>query len=128
MRRKIERPFAAGADNIDVNNGTDERLTQETGRDPRLPYGTNFCLCAACGRYFGGVNGFERHRVNFQCVDAATIGLRLNRGRWVRTPPKAPVLAGAPKIKADISTDPARGYRVAAARLLGLNPPEEVSP
>ena len=31
--------------------------------DPKLPPGTNRCLCATCGEYFSGVRAFELHRV-----------------------------------------------------------------
>lgn len=31
--------------------------------DPRLPIGTNYCKCSACGEVFGGSSGFEFHRV-----------------------------------------------------------------
>ena len=31
--------------------------------NPKLPLGTNRCLCASCGHYFGGVRAFELHRV-----------------------------------------------------------------
>jgi len=30
--------------------------------DPKLKPGTNYCLCASCGEYFGGVRAFEMHR------------------------------------------------------------------
>jgi len=30
--------------------------------DPKLPLYSNFCKCAACGKYFGSVSGFDRHR------------------------------------------------------------------
>ena len=30
--------------------------------DPMLPPYKNFCKCAGCGLYFGGVNTFDLHR------------------------------------------------------------------
>lgn len=30
--------------------------------DPMLPVGTNYCLCRACGAYFGGVGAFDLHQ------------------------------------------------------------------
>lgn len=103
MGRNGKRPFAAGADITDVNSGAAERVAQGTGSDPKLPPGTNFCLCSACGRYFGGVNGFERHRVKFQCVDPATIGLELNpRGYWVRPAPKVAAVHGGEPLRDDL--------------------------
>lgn len=63
--------------------------------DPKLKPGTRFCKCSACGRYFGGVNGFDLHRRDSEtgriCLDPASItdkrGYRklwLNdRGYWV---------------------------------------------
>jgi hypothetical protein len=63
----------------------------------KLHPGSRACLCRACGRYFGGVNGFDMHRVNFQCVDPETItskkGVRKlfldSRGAWVSKGPKS---------------------------------------
>lgn len=58
------------------------------GSDPKLPTGTHYCLCSGCGRYFGGVSGFEAHRVRFQCVDPASVGLTLDaRGYWRKPVP-----------------------------------------
>ena len=31
--------------------------------DPKLPVGTNFCKCSACGAYFYSVKAFDTHRV-----------------------------------------------------------------
>jgi hypothetical protein len=30
--------------------------------DPKLPIGTNYCKCAACGEYFTGYCAFDEHR------------------------------------------------------------------
>ncbi len=63
--------------------------------DPKLPPGTNYCRCAACGEYFGGVSAFDLHRVGAAedraCLPPAQVSnrqsepvLRLNnRGYWV---------------------------------------------
>lgn len=63
--------------------------------DPKLKKGTRFCKCSACGRYFGGVGGFDMHRVGSWerriCLDPAAVldkhgrrKLWLNdRGYWV---------------------------------------------
>jgi len=63
--------------------------------DKKLPVGTNYCKCAACGRYFGGVRGFDLHRVGpanaRNCADPASLVskkgvalLSLNKkGYWV---------------------------------------------
>jgi len=65
--------------------------------DPKLPVGTNYCLCSACGEYFGGVRAFELHRVGpaakRSCLHPSRVSngknrplLRLNkRGYWVGT-------------------------------------------
>lgn len=71
--------------------------------DPKLKPGTRFCLCRSCGRYFGGVNGFDLHRrdsrVGRICLDPASVvdkqGYRklwLNdRGFWVGDYPERAV-------------------------------------
>lgn len=49
--------------------------------------GTRFCQCAACGRTFGGVSGFELHRVGDHAIarrcmtdgELAKAGLTLNK-------------------------------------------------
>lgn len=63
--------------------------------DPKLKPGTNFCKCAECGRYFGGVRAFDLHRTGpasaRKCADPAGLTskkgqplLFLNdRGYWV---------------------------------------------
>jgi predicted nucleic acid-binding Zn ribbon protein len=38
-----------------------------SGRKPRLT--GNRCECSACGEYFNGVSGFDRHRVGRHGVD-----------------------------------------------------------
>ncbi len=44
---------------------------------PRLKPGTRYCQCSACGRYFGGVAGFDMPRVgpmgSRKCADPASI-------------------------------------------------------
>jgi hypothetical protein len=62
--------------------------------DPKLSVGTNFCKCAACGRYFTGPTAFDIHRFGEPekrvCRDPSKIldkdrkpRLRLNdRGYW----------------------------------------------
>ena len=64
--------------------------------DSKLQFGTNRCLCAACGHYFGGVTSFDMHRVgpadNRSCLAPCGVRdkqkqplLQLNdRGYWVR--------------------------------------------
>lgn len=63
--------------------------------DPKLPVGTNYCKCSACGAYFGGVAGFDKHRRGVYpdrvCLPPSQVAdkkgrplLRLNeRGYWV---------------------------------------------
>ena len=55
---------------------------------PQLKPGTRFCQCTACGRYFGGVAGFDLHRVgpieSRKCLDpAAVFDGRGNRKLWL---------------------------------------------
>jgi hypothetical protein len=105
MARKTKRPFAAGADLTDVNCEAAGRVSQDAGSDPKLPPGTNRCLCSECGRYFGGADGFTRHRVNYQCVDPATVGLQLNsRGYWIRKGPKPNFVSGGKRVIDDFAT------------------------
>lgn len=83
------------------------RAHERTVSDPQLPYGTNRCRCAGCGRYFGGADGFDRHRVNFRCLDPATMGLSLNMaGYWVRPAPRMAAVHGGRGKLADISAAP----------------------
>lgn len=76
--------------------------------DPMLPPGSNFCQCAACGEYFGGVKAFELHRVgpatDRSCLAPSVVSDRKNRlllrknerGYWVRDY-KLPPAGGNPK-------------------------------
>ena len=41
--------------------------------DPKLKLGTRFCLCSACGRYFGGISGFDLHRREGACLAPETL-------------------------------------------------------
>ena len=58
--------------------------------DPKLPPGTNYCLCNVCGAYFSGVKAFDRHRVGSypdrSClgpVDMSERGFQINaKGYW----------------------------------------------
>ena len=64
--------------------------------DPKLPPGTNYCRCSACGTYIGGLVTFDLHRVgpadDRSCLPPGEVRdkhgrpvLRLNaRGYWVR--------------------------------------------
>ena len=60
-----------------------------------LTVGTSRCRCAACGRSFGGVGGFDAHQRltaggGLRCLDPATVGLVISPdGWWAR---QAPVL------------------------------------
>ena len=60
--------------------------------DPMLPPGTSRCKCTLCGRYFGGVGGFDLHQRDGEggrtvCLDPATLGMVLSGGYWVRPTP-----------------------------------------
>jgi len=73
--------------------------------DPKLPPGTNYCKCAACGEYFGGVSAFDLHRVGAagdrSCLHPSQVSnrrsesvLRLNdKGYWVSEYSKTRVAA-----------------------------------
>jgi hypothetical protein len=63
------------------------------GKDPKLPFGSNFCLCADCGEYFRSVKAFERHRRGSHRIegdrrctripDMGSLGLSLDsKGYW----------------------------------------------
>ena len=72
-----------------MNCHTNQGLTMAS--DPKLPIGTNYCKCPACGEYFGGVRGFDLHRRKDACIPPSRVSdrknrpvLRLNeRGYWV---------------------------------------------
>jgi len=56
--------------------------------DPKLPFGSNYCLCSVCGEYFTSESTFRMHRVDDDsgnegrsCRDPAKI---LDRGRKPR--------------------------------------------
>ena len=86
----VTRPRETSPPVATATNGT--RLKNQPKLDPKLPFGTNYCRCSACGEYFGGVRAFDDHRVgpadDRACLDAcgmAAVGLTLNaRGYWKR--------------------------------------------
>ena len=51
--------------------------------DERLRPGTNFCKCAECREYFGGVRAFDLHRlgpaISRKCADPASLVTRKGR-------------------------------------------------
>ena len=54
---------------------------------PELTIGTGRCRCGACGAFFGGVSGFDRHQRlgrdgALRCLDPATVGLTLSPDGW----------------------------------------------
>lgn len=59
----------------------------------KLPYGTNYCKCAACGEYFNSVYAFDTHRAgkpgSRSCLTPAEMtvkGMEVSkRGYWVST-------------------------------------------
>lgn len=54
---------------------------------PALTVGSAKCLCRACGRYFGGVHGFDMHRKSGRCIEPETVGLHLASDGFYRQPP-----------------------------------------
>ena len=61
--------------------------------DPKLPLGTNYCLCAACGEYFTSESTFRLHRVDDEngisgraCRDPAKILDKTRQPRLRLTP------------------------------------------
>lgn len=73
---------------------------------PKLRHGSRACLCRSCGQYFGGVNGFDTHRRDGQCLDPEAIttkkGVRKlfldSRGFWVGKVPKTAFLKGQARV------------------------------
>ena len=75
--------------------------------DPMLPVGTNRCLCAGCGRYFGGVSAFDAHQTlgpdgrpichdpaSLTRKDGTSLGYIVNdKGFWVQPMPDGIVFA-----------------------------------
>ena len=80
-----------------------------TNPKPKLPPGTNRCLCASCGAYFGGVSAFDMHRVgpaaDRSCLPPGAVRdkqerslLWLNKyGYWVRN--KKPIHLQRPVVR-----------------------------
>jgi hypothetical protein len=76
--------------------------------DPKLPRGTDKCLCRACGQYFKSSGTFTKHRVgnweaqgaNRRCLtveEMSALGWLLNEtGHWIRgkRPASAPARHG----------------------------------
>jgi hypothetical protein len=56
--------------------------------DPRLPHGTGYCRCGACGLYFRSDSGFMQHRRGGRCLSPDELrakGLSVNAGGyWIR--------------------------------------------
>jgi hypothetical protein len=54
--------------------------------DPKLPHGTAYCRCGACGAYFRSDRAFLKHRKGGACLTAAAMlskGMALGaRGYW----------------------------------------------
>lgn len=82
--------------------GAHQEAPRAKPSDSKLPPGTNYCRCANCGSYFGGLKTFEIHRIG-PARDRACLGpgvlrdghnrpvLRLSdRGYWVRAFGKRP--------------------------------------
>jgi hypothetical protein len=64
-----------------------------TSECPTLPQNTAVSHCGACHETFSTVRNFDRHRVNFECVDPATKGLIQGMdGRWREAPPNEAIL------------------------------------
>lgn len=88
--------------------------------DTMLPVGTNRCQCAGCGRYFGGVSGFDAHQTisptgDAVCADPASLtnskgeslGYVLTEaGYWIRPMPEGIVFTrGVAENEAEPSAD-----------------------
>lgn len=62
-----------------------------TGADPKLPPGTNYARCCACGEYFKSPSSFDKHRITDQgerrCLTVSEMvseGMSKNeRGYWI---------------------------------------------
>ena len=52
--------------------------------DAKLPHGSNFCLCRACGLYFYNVRAFDTHRAGRRCLSEAELRDRPDRARAMR--------------------------------------------
>jgi hypothetical protein len=69
-----------------------QRKRPAKASDPKLPIGSSFCKCAACGEYFKSERAFERHRRGEYdlpgdrgCAPTARmpeLGLRCSAGIW----------------------------------------------
>jgi len=69
------------------------QAANSAGIDPKLPTGTNYCRCSACGEYFNSVVAFEKHRIGVhrikgrKCRSKAQMkarGMSVNhKGYWI---------------------------------------------
>ena len=67
--------------------------TMPNPNDPKLPFNSNRCKCAACGEYFTSESSFKLHRVDDEsgisgraCRDPAKILDKSRKPRLRRTP------------------------------------------
>lgn len=78
----------APARNGELTKGRDRKRGHA---DPKLPHGSGFARCAACGCYFKSVAGFDKHRVGpveaRRCLapdEMRAKGMRISeRGYWI---------------------------------------------
>jgi len=49
--------------------------------------------CTGCHRTFNSVGAFDRHRVNFKCLDPVDLGMKMDeKGIWFKPMPKDAIL------------------------------------
>ena len=50
--------------------------------------GRNASHCSGCHRTFKSVGSFDKHRVNYGCVDPAELGMTINNDLWCQPMPE----------------------------------------
>ena len=91
---------------------------------PALRAGGGRCGCAACGRWFGAVGGFDaRQRLGrdgtVACLDPAGLGMVERGGWWVRA---------APRIADGVGRDGANEAGAPSPTVRDPNPPRRSTP
>lgn len=103
-------PAGGKSDSKPKRSATSNMADSVARADPRLPAGSRYCRCAECGCYFGGADGFGRHRARFACVSPADLAMVMDsRGYWRRSGPRKGFFHGALAQPADFGAAPVHG-------------------
>lgn len=107
---KSPAPLAGGEPGWIQNDSAAHSIADTKAAATHLPAGTNFCQCASCHRYFGGVTGFDLHRIGGTCADPARLDMSQDaRGYWRRSGTNHPTIHSGVGQLADFATYPVDG-------------------